>query len=497
MVHKVWRQNGWMLANDFPEFEVSPAQPTLSQATVMTGTIAVPPGRAGSDPTPPGARIISMRVPHAPLFRRLFRVNSPAHIELPSHAIEQDQYPHRRPRHRRNIAIGVIAIALVAGLGWKFLSGNTAEAAPPPPAVVQIAAPITREVTEWNDYVGRFAPSRTVEIRPRVSGAVTQILFRDGDFVRQGQPLFVVDPRPYRAALAEAQAEVASTRSAVALARSNYARVSGLTGDEAVAGTEVDQLRARIQAAAAGLAGAQARVAQRALDLEFATVRAPISGRVSDRRVDIGNLVSGQSGAQATLLTTINAVDPIYFNFDASEALFLKTQRERQASSAPANVQVRLQDEADYRWNGKLDFTDNGLDPRSGTIRVRAVVPNPEGFLTPGMFGNMRLADGGKVRALLVPDEAVQADQARKVVLTVGKDGTVTAKPVQIGPLVNGLRVIQSGLSPNDRVVVSNFQAAVAGSKVDPKPGRITPAKAVAPTQAGANSPTAAQATLD
>lgn len=425
-------------------------------------------------------------------------MNSPTHIEIPDHDLQQGDVRRAPGRsHRRNIAIGVIALVLVAGLGWKALSGNKADAAPLPPAVVQVATPLTREVTEWNDYVGRFAPSRTVEVRPRVSGAVTQILFRDGDFVRQGQPLFVVDVRPYRAALAEAQAEVASARSAVALARSNYGRVSGLTGDEAVAGTEIDQLRARVQAAAAGLAGAQARVTQRSLDLEFATVRAPISGRVSDRRIDVGNLVSGENGAQATLLTTINAVDPIYFNFDASEALFLRTQRERQAKSAPGNVQVRLQDEADYRWNGKLDFTDNGLDPRSGTIRVRALIPNPNGFLTPGMFGNMRLADGGKVRALLVPDEAVQADQARKVVLTIGRDNMVVAKPVQIGPLVNGLRVIQSGLLPDDRVIISNYQAAISGTKVDPKPGRIAPVKAAQTAQPGASSSMAAQATLD
>jgi RND family efflux transporter MFP subunit len=426
-----------------------------------------------------------------------FRVNSPVTIDIPAYDTPQERELRPRRAHRRNAALAVIALAIVAGLGWKAFSGNQAGAAPMPPVAVQIAQPLSREVTEWNDYVGRFAPSRTVEVRPRVSGAITQILFRDGDFVRQGQPLFVVDTRPYRALLAEAQAEVASARSSLALARSDYSRVAGLTGDEAVAASEIDQLRAKVQAASATLAGAQARVTQRSLDVEFATVRAPISGRVSDRRIDVGNLVSGQSGATATLLTTINAVDPIYFNFDASEALFLRTQRERQATQAPANVQVRLQDETDYRWNGKLDFTDNGLDPRSGTIRVRAVVANPNGFLTPGMFGNMRLADGGKIRALLVPDEAVQSDQARKVVLTVGPDSTVTAKPVQLGPLVNGLRVIQSGLSPSDRVVISNFQAAIAGAKVDAKPGQIVPAKAAVPTQAGSNSPMAAQATLD
>ena len=423
-------------------------------------------------------------------------MNFHAQIETPAGITPADTRHPRASRRGRNVAIGAIVMLAAAGIGWKFFHASDASAVPPPIAVVQTAHPIVREVTEWDDYVGRFAPSKTVEVRPRVSGAVTRIFFRDGDFVRAGQPLFTVDPRPYGAVLAEAQAEVASARSALALAKSDYDRVAGLTGDEAVSASEVDQLRTRVRSASAALAAAQARARQRSLDVEFTTVRAPISGRISDRRVDVGNLVSGENGANATLLTTINAVDPIYFSFDASEALFLKTQREKARNRAPASVQVRLQDEADYRWNGTLDFTDNGLDPRSGTIRARAVLSNPDGFLTPGMFGNMRLADGGAVKALLVPDEAIQSDQARKVVLTVGKDGTVTAKPVQLGPLVNGLRVIQSGLTPADKVVISNYQAAIAGAKVETTRGSIT-ATPTAPTASSRPAaPAAAQATL-
>lgn len=423
-------------------------------------------------------------------------MNFPANIEMPIY--DTADIPEARPRRsrRRTAAIIIIALAAAAGIGWKLFSDSNADAMPPPPAVVQAAHPLVREVTEWDDYVGRFAPSRTVEVRPRVSGAITQIFFRDGDHVRAGQPLFVVDPRPYRAALAEAQAEVASARSALALARSDYDRVAGLTGDEVMAASEVDQLRTRVRSATAALAAAQARQNLRALDVEFATVRAPISGRISDRRVDVGNLVSGDNGANATLLTTINAVDPIYFTFDASEALFLKTQRERARSEEPARVQVRLQDEADYRWDGVLDFTDNGLDPRSGTIRVRAVLANPDGFLTPGMFGNMRLAESGKVKALLVPDDAVQSDQARKVVLVVGKDGTVVARPVELGPLVSGLRVISSGLAPSDRVVISNYQAAVAGTRVKTRRGMIAADTRTNTAPSGPDVPVAAQATL-
>ncbi|MGF7154206.1 efflux RND transporter periplasmic adaptor subunit [Novosphingobium gossypii] len=416
-------------------------------------------------------------------------------LEIPAEYASSDQTLQQRTGSRRaQIAIGALVLVAVAGLSWKFLGGTEPAAALPPPSVVQVAHPLVREVTEWDDYVGRFAPSKTVEVRPRVSGAVTQVLFRDGDYVQAGQALFVVDPRPYRASLAEAQADAASASATLALARSDYARVAGLKGDEAMAASEVDNLRSRVRAAEAALAAAQARVRSRSLDVEFATVRAPISGRVSDRRVDAGNLVSGDAGANATLLTTINAVSPIYFTFDASESLFLKAQRDKAKGAAP-DVEVRLQDEADYRWKGKLDFTDNGLNASSGTIRVRASLENKDGFLTPGMFGNMRLANGGTVKATLVPDAAVRSDQTRKVVMVVGKDRTVAAKPVQVGPLVDDLRVIRSGLDAGDTVIVSNYQAAIPGTKVTTKIGRIQPGKVeTAPAPA---EPAAAQATFN
>jgi multidrug efflux system membrane fusion protein len=397
---------------------------------------------------------------------------------------------------RRGGAMAAIALVLVAGAAWKWLDQPDAQAAATPIATVGIAAPLSREVTQWDDYVGRFAPSQTVEVRPRISGAVTAIHFHDGDIVRKGQLLFTIDQRPFQAALAEAQANVAAARSALALASSDYARVQRLTGDEAISASEVDALRARLQAAQASLAAAQARARQRGLDMEFTQVRAPIGGRVSDRRIDIGNLVAGAEGSGATLLTTINALDPIYFSFDASEALFLKAQRDRKDGDGATDVEVRLQDEADYRWKGRLDFTDNAIDPRSGTIRVRATFANPGLFLTPGLFGNMRLASGGTTRALLVPDAAIQSDQARKTVLVVGKDDSVSAKPVELGPVVDGLRIIRSGLTPQDRVIVSNVQAAMPGTKVAVRPDRIAPqVMPVTPVEPSA-APAAAQATF-
>jgi RND family efflux transporter MFP subunit len=286
---------------------------------------------------------------------------------------------------------------------------------------------------------------------------------------------------------------VATANSDLALARVDYERASRLVDVDGVSKSELDRLRARVQATIAALAAAQARVRARALDVEFTVVRAPISGRISDRKIDAGNLVAAGEGGNATLLTTINALDPIYFSFDGSEALFLKAKRAGAGTASP--IEVKLQDESDYRWKGRLDFTDNGLDMKSGTIRGRAVLDNPNLFLTPGMFGNMRLATGGRSRALMVPDTAIVTDQARKTVLVVAKDGSVAAKPVQLGPVVDGLRVIRGGLATNDRVVIVGTQMAQPGTKVQTLAGKIAP---VAPTATAPQlaAPPAGQATL-
>lgn len=393
-------------------------------------------------------------------------------------------------RGRRAVWISAFLV-LIVGAWWLLRDGAPQAAAAPAP-VLTVAAPIARDVTLWDEYIGRFEASKAVEVRPRVSGAITGIHFTDGQIVRQGQPLFTIDPRPYRAALAEARASAASARSDLALAKLELDRANRLVDIEAVSQSEIDRLRARVSAANAALAGAEARIAARALDVEFTTVRAPLSGRISDRQIDAGNLVSA-GDAGGTLLTTINALDPVYFTFQGSEALFLKTKRE--GGDEGAAVEVRLQDESDYRWKGQLDFTDNGLDPRSGTIRARASFRNPEMFLTPGMFGNMRLSTGQTARALLVPAAAVQTDQARKIVYVVGKDGMVAAKPVEIGPEVDGLRVIRSGLAPADQVVINGYQFARPGTKAVTKVGKIA-ADASEKAAATPNEPVSAQATF-
>lgn len=396
------------------------------------------------------------------------------HTPIESGQPVDTQAPTTAPRgHVRRAAMIAVPTALAIAAGVLLNREQPVAAAPPAP-MVTVAAPLQREVAEWDDYVGRFEPSRSVEVRPRISGAVTAVHFTDGAVVRKGQLLFTIDPRPFTAALAEAQAGLATARSDLALARANLDRANRLVAEDAVSKGDLDQLTARARAATAAIAAAEARVRARALDVEFTQVRAPIAGRVSDRRIDPGNLVAG-GDTSGTLLTTINALDPIYFSFDGSEALFLKGKRARaEGGSAPA-VDVRLQDEADYRWHGRLDFTDNGLDARSGTIRSRAVLANPNMFLTPGMFGNMRLASGATTRALLVPDAAVQTDQARKTLLTVAQDGTVAAKPVTLGPVVGGLRIVREGLAPGDRVIISGTQMAMPGTKVQVRQGRIAP----------------------
>lgn len=407
-------------------------------------------------------------------------------------AIEQ---PQVQVQPRRRLLIALILAVAVAAAWWVLRGGTPAPAAMPIP-VVTAATPLQEQVTEWDEFVGRFKATKSVEVRPQVSGQIVGVHFTDGQYVRAGAPLFTIDGRTFRAALAQSQAEVARASSALALSQANLSRAQRLVAEDAVAATEIDRLRAEVRSNQAALAAARAAVSARSIDVGFTTVRAPISGRISDRRIDAGNLVSGGGGTAATLLTTINAVDPVYFEFAGSEALYLKAQRD--GLEKGSDVEIRLADEPDYRWKGKLDFTDNGLDPNSGTIRARAIVANQGGMLAPGLFGRMRLATGGTKAALLVPDTAITTDQTRKQVLVVAKDGTVAARTVELGPQVGSLRVIEKGLKANDRVVIKGVQMAMPGQKVRAQPGRIAAVRPAAATPADDVQPVsrAASATI-
>ncbi|MEE3622647.1 efflux RND transporter periplasmic adaptor subunit [Nitrospirillum sp. BR 11752] len=369
----------------------------------------------------------------------------------------------------------ILALAL-SGCGDK----HPPAAAAAPPAVT-VAQPLPRKIVDWDEFTGRFEAVQTVELRARVSGYLEQIKFRDGQLVQKGDLLFVIDPRPFQATLDKANADLQREKTRQALAVSELKRAAQLLAARAISQEEYDTRAQAEQESQAAVASAAAAARSAALDLEFTQIRSPISGRIGDRKIDIGNLVSGGS-AQSTLLATIVTRDPIYFVFDGSEADYLRYNRlalegVRASSRDKANpVFVRLMDETTWTRKGEMDFVDNRLDPSSGTIRGRAVIPNKDDFLQPGTFGRLRLLGSGEYDALLVPDEAIASDQSHKIVMTVGEDGTVTPKPVVLGNLAYGLRVVKSGLAPTDRIIISGLTRARPGAKVTPQPGTITPA---------------------
>jgi len=370
----------------------------------------------------------------------------------------------------RRLKIVAVSAMIAAAL---YGCAKTEAAGPPPPAPVTVANPLSERIVDWDDFTGRFEATQTVDVRARVGGYVQSVHFRDGDFVRRGQLLFTLDPRPAQALVAAARASLAQAQAQVSLARTNLTRSEGLLASQAVSQSEVDTNRGALLTAEATLASANANLRARQLDLEFTRVTAPVSGRVSDRRTDPGNLVAGGSSA-ADVLTTIVSSAPIYFVFDGSEATLLKYQRQARAG-ASAPVRIRLQDEAEFGHVGTLDFTDNAIDASSGTIRLRAVVPNGDGFLKPGMFGQIRVAGAGAYDALLIPDAAVSAGADQRMVSVVAADGTVTPRPVVLGPLVDGLRVIRSGITAQDRVIINGgSRVQQPGQKVKANPGRIT-----------------------
>ncbi|MEY2855064.1 MAG: hypothetical protein RL030_2196 [Pseudomonadota bacterium] len=346
------------------------------------------------------------------------------------------------------------------------------EATPPPPTppTVVVAQPLAQRVTDWDDYTGRFEAVDSVELRPRVSGPVQSIHFQDGQKVEKGQLLFVIDPRPYAAQLARAQADVAGARAVLANANAELKRAESMVASKLISQSQSELIAAQQLQAAASLAAAEAAVTTEELKLSFTRITAPIAGRASWRRLAPGNLVI----ADTTLLTTLVSENPIRFVFDAPESALLRYRRES-AAERTMPVEIRLQDETDYRWKGKVDFIDNALDRSSGTIRGRAVLDNPDGFLSPGMFGQMRLFATAPFEALLLPDEAIVTDQTRQVAYVVDAEGNVSQRIVRPGRLIGGLRVIREGLSSTDRVVISGVQRARPGRKVKVTNGTVTP----------------------
>ena len=383
---------------------------------------------------------------------------------------------------RRIVLFGILLLAgdLLAGCGDK----PPAVAAAPPP--VTVARPLQKKITGWDEYTGRFMAVNTVEIRARVSGYIDSIHFKDGQAVKQGDLLLVIDPRPYRLAVEQAKADVERANAKLEIANLDVQRATPLIQNQTLTGREFDTRKSAQRDATGQVASAEATLKQAALNLEWTEVRAPISGRISDRRVDAGNLVTGGPSG-ATLLTVVVSQDPIHFIFDGSEADFIHYLRLAAAGTRPSSrdvqnpVSVRLADETDYQHEGRMDFVDNAVNPKTGTIRGRAIFDNKDGLLTPGFFGRLRLF-GGEHDALLIPDTAIASDQSRKIVFTVADDGTVGTKLVELGPIVDGLRVIRSGLAPTDRIVIDGLQRARPGQKVKPEDGTIAPPARAAST---------------
>ncbi|MFL4968843.1 MAG: efflux RND transporter periplasmic adaptor subunit [Xanthobacteraceae bacterium] len=375
----------------------------------------------------------------------------------------------------RGIFLSLLLFAAQALVGC---DGKPAASSVPPPPSVAVARPLQKVINEWDEFTGRFTAVETVEVRARVSGFIDSIHFKEGQIVKQGDLLFVIDPRPYRIAVEQAKADVDRAKAKLDIAKLDVQRAAPLVRSQAVTEREFDTRRSTERDAAAQVASLEAALKQSELNLEWTEVRAPISGRISDKRVDTGNLISG-----ATLLTVVVSIDPIHFVFDGSEADFLHYLRLAAAGTRPSSrdvqnpVSVRLADETEYRHQGRMNFVDNTVNPKTGTIRGRAVFDNKDGLLTPGFFGRLRLF-GGQHEALLVPDNAVVSDQSRKIIFTVAEDGTVGTKLVELGPMIDGLRVIRSGLAPTDRIVIDGVQRARPGQKVTAEDGKIEAAAA-------------------
>jgi multidrug efflux system membrane fusion protein len=369
-------------------------------------------------------------------------------------------------------------LMLIAGL---LLATSPALAQGGPPAMpVTVSEPIAKRVVQWDEYSGRFEARAIVEIRARVSGFVDKLLFNDGQWVNAGDPLFTIDKRPYEIAVESAMADVARNRAQVELAELQVQRGAALVASRNIPEAENDTRKSNLAVAKAQLKAAEAALHNAQLNLEWTNVTAPLAGRISDRKVDPGNLIQGgQQGA--TLLATIVSTDPIYFIFDVSESDHLRYQRlyllgvRNQSGSADIPVRIKLADETEWKRLGKVDFVDNVLSPRSGTIRTRALVDNKDNLLTPGIFGRIQLY-GGEYNALLIPDSAVVSDQARKIVFVVGKDNVVQARPVTLGPIYEGLRVVREGLKDDEQVVLDGLANPMVrpGAKIAPQKGQIT-----------------------
>jgi RND family efflux transporter MFP subunit len=386
---------------------------------------------------------------------------------------------------RRFAVTGFLSLAGLSLAALTVSGGKEPPAAPLPQAVTAAEVP-EREITEWDEFTGRLEAVDQVEIRPRVSGYITRVAFAEGKEVKKGEVLFEIDPRPYEADLARAEAELERARSAASLARSEVQRASRLVDVQAISREEFDSRTSAQAQGGATVRAAEAAVQTARLNLEWTRVRSPIAGRVSNALVTEGNLVESGPPAGA-VLTTVVSVDSMYLYFDSDEQTYLRYAGQARSSggtnwrTARLPVFLGLANETGFPHEGRLDFVDNQVDPQSGTIRTRAVFSNRSRALTPGLFARVKLVGTEQKNATLVRDAAIGTDQDRKFVLVVGPGDTLAYRPIVPGRLTDGLRIVNSGLKPGERVVVNGLMRVRPGMKVTPTleamvPDSVTPA---------------------
>ncbi|HUR41917.1 MAG TPA: efflux RND transporter periplasmic adaptor subunit [Verrucomicrobiae bacterium] len=356
------------------------------------------------------------------------------------------------------------ALVLVAALAACGADASPQSKPTAPP--VSVAEVVTQDLAEWDEFTGRLEAQDKVELRPRVAGYVEAVEFFEGTRVQKGQVLFRIDPRPFRAEVDRLDAELQRAQAQHQLARSDHQRAQRLVEQDALSREEFERREAAERAAAAQVAAVNAALAAARLNLEFTRVTAPIAGRVGAALVTEGNLVDSRS-----LLTTVVSIDPIYVNFDADESVYLRHVREPDAvqRARSSDVRVGLADEQGYPHVGRFFFVDNEVNPGTGTIRVRASLPNPDGRLTAGLFARVRVAAGELRSAVLIDERAVGTDLGHKFVLALKPDNTVEYRAVTLGPVVDGLRVVRDGLRAGDVIVVNGLQRARPGGAVTPQ----------------------------
>jgi len=382
------------------------------------------------------------------------------------------------------LAGGFAALALLSGCGRPGAGDAHASNGPPPAPEVQVAEVVSQAIRPWDEFNGRIEAVESVQLRSRVSGYIERIAFAEGQEVKKGQLLFVIDQRPYRAALASAQAQLERARAAAGLAQTQDQRARQLVAENAVSREEADTRAATLAQATAQVRAAEAELATARLQLDFTEVRSPITGRASRALLTVGNMAQ----ADQSVLTTLVSQDPVYAYFDADEHSFLRYQKAGLSGQGRA-VRVALVGDSGFAHAGTLDFSDNQLQPGTGTMRLRARLANPDRVLTPGLFARVQMQSGqdpqgGESQALLIDDKAVLTDQDRKYVYVVGEGNVAERRDLTLGRMVDGRRLVEKGLAAGDRLVVGGVQRIYyPGMPVNPRP---VAAAAVQPVPAAA-----------